>query len=99
MRTNFQKLQALHRDRLDKAKTRMAAVDKAEADLEGRVIETQASFCQAPEEPKVAQDLLAERKQEHILKQADIEKAQERAAEQAAKDEAARHQQQAELNS
>ena len=40
---------------------------------------------------KVAQDLLAERKQELILKQADVEKAQEAAKEQAAKDEAAGH--------
>ena len=37
MSVNFQKLQALHRARLDKAKSRMAAADKAEADLEERV--------------------------------------------------------------
>lgn len=58
-----------------------------------------AWFCQAHGELKVAQDLLAERKQELILKQVDIEKVQELAREQAAKDEAARHQHQAELNS
>ena len=34
MSANFQKLQALHRARLDKAKSRMAAVDKAEEELE-----------------------------------------------------------------
>lgn len=54
MSTKFQKLQALHRARLDKAKSKMAAVDKAEADLEGRVIETQAWFGQAHKELKVA---------------------------------------------
>nr|XP_020158185.1 protein wings apart-like [Aegilops tauschii subsp. strangulata] len=47
----------------------------------------------------VAQDLLAERKLELVMKQADIEKAQETASEQATKDEAARHQHQAVLNS
>nr|XP_045087256.1 tol-Pal system protein TolA-like [Aegilops tauschii subsp. strangulata] len=65
------KLQALHRARLDKAKSRMAVVDKAEVVLKERVAETQT----------------------------DIEKAQELAREQVAKDEATRHQHQAELNS
>ncbi|XP_044396243.1 vegetative cell wall protein gp1 [Triticum aestivum] len=41
MSANFQKLQALHRACLDKAKSRMAAVDKAEVDLAGRVTKTQ----------------------------------------------------------
>nr|XP_020173584.1 uncharacterized protein LOC109759167 [Aegilops tauschii subsp. strangulata] len=82
MSANFEKLQALHCARLDKAKSRMAAVDKAEADLEGHVAETQAWFHQAHEELKVAQDLLAERKRELVLKQADAEKAPEAAKEQ-----------------
>nr|XP_020146916.1 myosin-7B-like [Aegilops tauschii subsp. strangulata] len=94
MSANFQKLQALHRAHLDKATSRMAAVDKAEADLAGRVAETHAWFRQAHEELKVAQDLLAKRKLELVMKQADIKKAQELAKEQAAKDEAARHQHQ-----
>ena len=64
-----------------------------------RVAETQAWFRQACEELKITQDLLAERKQELILKQADVEKAQEAAKVQATKDEAARHQHQAMLNS
>ena len=38
------------------------------------------------------QDVLAERKLELVMKQADIKKAQELSKEQAAKDEAARHQ-------
>ena len=74
-------------------------VDKAEADLKEHVAEAQAWFRLAHEELKSAQDLLAERKQELILKQAVVEKAQEAAREQAARDEAARLQHQAKLNS
>ena len=59
----------------------------------------QAWFREAHEELRVAQGLLAERKQELILKQADVKKAQEAAKEHAAKDEAARQQHQALLNS
>ena len=33
MGANFRKLQALHRARLDRTKSRMATVDKAEVDL------------------------------------------------------------------
>ena len=77
----------------------MAAVDKAEVDLVGRVAETQVWFRQAHDELKVAQDLLAEHKQELVLKQGYVEKAQEAAKQQAAQDEAARHQHQAALNS
>nr|XP_020158140.1 myosin heavy chain, clone 203-like [Aegilops tauschii subsp. strangulata] len=80
MGANFQKLQALHLARLDKAKSKLAAVDKAEADLEERVAQTQAWFCEAQEGLKAAQDELAERKRELILKQADVEKAQEHQA-------------------
>src|SRR3954470_6015633 len=39
MGANFQKFQALHRARLDKAKSRMATVDKAEADFKACVTE------------------------------------------------------------
>nr|XP_020147705.1 tol-Pal system protein TolA-like [Aegilops tauschii subsp. strangulata] len=88
----LKKLQALHRARSDKAKSRMATVDKAEADFKERVTETQAWFCDAHQELKAVQGELAERKQELILKQADIKKDQELAKEQAAKDEAARQQ-------
>ena len=52
MSANFQKLQALHRASLDKAKSRMAVVDKAEADLEERVAEAQAWFRQAHKDLK-----------------------------------------------
>ena len=83
MSANFQKLQALHRARLDKAKSRMAVVDKAEADLEERVAEAHAWFRQAHKELKNAQDVLVERKLELVMKQADIEKAQEAAKQQA----------------
>ena len=74
-------------------------MDKAEVDLKECVAEMQAWFCQAHDEQKVAHDLLAECKHELILKQADVEKAQEVAGEQAAKDEAAQQRHQAELNS
>ena len=98
MSANFQKLRVLHRARLDKAKSRMAAVEKAEADLEERVAEARAWFRQACDEFKAAQDQLAERKLELVMKQANIEKAHETADRHAAKEEAARLQHQAELN-
>ena len=99
MGASLWKLQALHRARLDKAKFREAAAGKAEAYLKERVAEAQTWFCQAHEELRAAQDQLAERQQELLLKQADIQKAQEAAREQDAKDKAARHQHQVELNS
>nr|XP_040245391.1 tropomyosin-2-like [Aegilops tauschii subsp. strangulata] len=98
MNTNFQKLQALHRARQDKVNSRMAAVDKAEVDFEECVAQMQVWFGEAREELRTAQGELEERKRELILKQADIEKTQEAAKEQAAKDEAARLQQQALLD-
>ena len=54
MSVNFQKLQALHRACLDKAKSRMAAADKAEADLEERITETHAWFHGAHDELRAA---------------------------------------------
>ena len=99
MGANFRKLQALHRARLDKAKSRMAIVDKAEADLEGRVAEAQAWFRQAHKDLKAAQDELARREVELTIKRADIEKAQETAGNLVAAAEAARTQNQAALNS
>ena len=41
MGASFRKLQALHRARLDKAKSRTAVVEKAKVDLQKRVAETQ----------------------------------------------------------
>nr|XP_020149133.1 cingulin-like protein 1 [Aegilops tauschii subsp. strangulata] len=99
MSASFQKLQALHRARKDKVKSRMAAVDKAEANFEARVAQTQVWFGEALDELKAAQGELDERKRELILKQAGIEKAQEMAKAQAAKDDAARQQQKALLDS
>ena len=92
MSANFQKLQVLHRTRQDKVKSRMAAVDKAEAVFGERVTQTQVWLTEPREELRTAQDELDERKQELVLKQANIEKVQEAAKEQAAKDEAARQQ-------
>ena len=70
---------------------------KAEVVLGERIAEAQAWFRQAHEELKAAQGQLAERQQELLLKQADIEKVQEVAENWAA--EAARTQHQAALKS
>ena len=99
MGASFRKLQALHRARQDKAKSRMATVDKAEADLKGRVAEMQTWFHQACEELKAARGELAKRDVELTMKLADIEKAQETAEGLAAAAEAAQTQHQAALNS
>jgi chromosome segregation ATPase len=99
MGANFRKLQALYRARLDKAKSRMATVDKAEADLKEHVAEAQTWFRQAYEELKAAQDKMAKREVELTMQRADIEKAQEMAENLAAAAEAARTQLQAALNS
>ena len=88
MGASFRKLQALHRARLDKAKSRMATVDKA--DLKVRVAEAQTWFCQASEELKAAQGELAKRDVELTMKLANIEKAQETAEGLAAAAEATR---------
>ena len=99
MGANFRKLQALHRAHLDKAKSRMATVDKAKAGLKVRVAEAQTWFRQASEELKATQGELAKRDVELTMKLADIEKAQETAEGLAAAAEAARTQHQAALNS
>ena len=44
MGTGFRKLQALNHALLDKIKSRVATVDKAEAGPKGRVAETQTWF-------------------------------------------------------
>ena len=60
-------------------------VDKAEADFEARVAQTQVWFGEAQDELRAAQGELDERKRELILKQANIEKAQEVVKDQAAR--------------
>nr|XP_020167124.1 fibrous sheath CABYR-binding protein-like [Aegilops tauschii subsp. strangulata] len=69
MSANFQKLQALHHARQDKVKSRMAAVDKAEADFEERVAQTQADIKKAQEAAKeqVAKDKAARQQQQALL--------------------------------
>nr|XP_020185134.1 uncharacterized protein LOC109770834 [Aegilops tauschii subsp. strangulata] len=57
MGASYRKLQALQRARLDKVKSRAAVVEKAEADLQKRVAETQDWFRQAHEELRTAQEL------------------------------------------
>ena len=68
MGTSFRRLQALHRARLDKAKSRTAVVEKAEADLQKRVAETQDWFREAHKELKAAQGELAKRDVELAMK-------------------------------
>ena len=90
MGANFRKLQVLHRARLDKAKSSMATMDKAEADLQKRVAETQDWFREAHKELKAAQGDLAKRDVELTMKLGNIEMAQEAAKNLAAAAEAAR---------
>ena len=92
MGANFRKLQALYRVRLDKVKSRMAMVDQAEVDFKARVAETQTWFHQTREEQRAFQEELAKRNVELTMKMADIEKAQEKAANLAAAAEAVRNQ-------
>ena len=87
MSTNFHKLQALHRARKEKVDSRMAAMDKAEADFQERVTQMRGWFFEARQDLRAAQDQLDECWSELLLKQADIETAQEEAKEKAAKDE------------
>ena len=86
MSTNFHKLQALHRDRKEKMDSRMAAVDKAEVDFQERATQMQGWFAEAWQDLRAAQDQLDERQHELLLKQANIEKAQEEAKAKATKD-------------
>ena len=99
MGANYRKLQALYRVRLDKVKSRMATVDQAEVDFKARVAETQTWFHQTREEQRACQEELAKRNVELTMKIADIEKAQEKAANLAAAAEAVRNQHQAALDS
>ena len=79
MGASFRKLQALHRARLDKAKSRAAVVEKAQEEFGGRVAEAQDWFRQAQDEQKATQGELSNREVELALKLADVEKAQETA--------------------
>ena len=74
-------------------------VEKAEADLQKRVAETQDWFREAHKELKAAQGELAKRDVEPTMKLADVEKAQEAAKNLVAAAEAARTQRVAALNS
>ena len=99
MGASFRKLQALHRARLDKAKSRTAVVEKAEADLQKRVAEAQNWFREAHKELKAAQGEQAKCDVELTMKLADIEKAEEAVKNLAEAAEAARTQHEAALNS
>ena len=74
-------------------------MDQAEVDFKARVAETQTWFHQTREEQRAFQEELAKRNVELTMKMADIEKAQEKAANLAAAAEAVRNQHQAALDS
>nr|XP_040256440.1 uncharacterized protein LOC109744165 [Aegilops tauschii subsp. strangulata] len=99
MSANFQKLQALQHARKHNVKSRMAVVEKAEADFEESVAQTQVWFGEARDELRAAQGELEEHERKLIRKQADIEKAREVTKDLSAKDEATRQQQKALLDS
>ena len=69
----------------------MATVDDAEVDFKARVAEAQAWFHQTREEQRAFQEKLAQCNVELTMKMADIEKAQEKAANLASTAEAARN--------
>nr|XP_020188330.1 uncharacterized protein LOC109774021 [Aegilops tauschii subsp. strangulata] len=98
MSANFQKLQALHRARQDKVNSRTAVLDKAEAYFQERIAQMQVWFPEARQDLRATRDQLDERQRELLLKQADIEKAQEAAKEHATTDEADQRQRQALLD-
>ena len=74
-------------------------MDQAEVDFKARVAETQTWFHQTREEQRALQEELAKRNVELTMKMADIEKAQEKAANLAAMAEAVWNQHQATLDS
>nr|XP_020166433.1 muscle M-line assembly protein unc-89-like [Aegilops tauschii subsp. strangulata] len=86
MRSSFQKLQALHRARKEKLDTKMAIVDTAKAGLQERVEQTQVWFMEARQDLKASQEQLGQQWNELLLKQSDIEKAQEEVAARIAKE-------------
>ena len=99
MGASFRTLLAHHRARLDKAKSRTAVVEKAEANLQKRVAETQGWFREAHKLLKASQGELAKRDVELTMKLADVEKAQETAKNLAAAAKAVRTQHEAALHS
>ena len=87
MSANFHKLQALHRARKEKVDSRMAAVDKAEADFQERVAQMKTWFDEAWEDLRASQIQLSERQRDLLFKQADFDKARDVAKAKAAQDE------------
>nr|XP_020170553.1 uncharacterized protein LOC109756107 [Aegilops tauschii subsp. strangulata] len=88
MSDNFQKLQALHRTRKEKLDSRATVVEAAEVDFQKRVEQTQVWFAEAWQELRTGPEQLSQSWDELLLKQSDIEKAQEEAAQQAAAEDA-----------
>nr|XP_020161762.1 tropomyosin-like [Aegilops tauschii subsp. strangulata] len=88
MSDNFPKLQVLHRTRKEKLDSRAAVVDAVEADLKKCVEQMQFWFDEAWQELKTSREQLGQLWDKLLLKQSDVEKAQEEAAQQATKQDA-----------
>ena len=88
MSDNFQKLQALHRTRKEKLDSRAAVVEAEEVEFKKRVEQMQVWYSEAWQELRTGREKLSQSWNELLLKQSDIEKAQEEAAQQAATEDA-----------
>jgi hypothetical protein len=67
MSDNFQKLQALHRNRKESLDSRVAVVEKAEADFQKRVEETQVWYAEAFQELMTSREQLNQNWNEFLL--------------------------------
>ena len=83
MNDNHRKLQALYCAQKDKLDSRAAVIETAEGDFQQRVEETRAWYNGALQELNAYREQLTEERNELLLKQSDIEKMQEEAAQQA----------------
>nr|XP_020147570.1 nucleolar and coiled-body phosphoprotein 1-like [Aegilops tauschii subsp. strangulata] len=84
--SSFHKLQALHRAHKEKLDSRMAVIEAAEAGLQECVDQTQVWLTEARQDLKASQEQLGQQWNKLLLKQSDIEKAQEEDAARIAKE-------------
>jgi hypothetical protein len=88
MNENYHKLQALYRARKDKLSSREALVGMAEANFQARVEEMKGWHTEALQNLKIQQEHLTQQWSNLLLKQSDIAKAEEEAAQRTAAEEA-----------
>ena len=88
LQESYQKLLAFHRTRKEKLDSRAAIVEVAEGDFRQRLDETRTWYQGALQELQAYREQLVQERNELLLMQSDIEKAQEEAAQQAAATEA-----------